>query len=78
MDIKRIEDEDELEFAIFCIENVAKAAGISTHDLMDKITIQSDILNNYIVANYDVLHTQGKQYIVDDIIATIRERGIDV
>ena len=57
---------------------VAKAAGVSTQDLMDKITIQSDILNNYIVANYDVLHTQGKQYIVDDIIATIRERGIDV
>ena len=28
MDIKRIEDEDELEFAIFCIENVAKAAGV--------------------------------------------------
>ena len=78
MDIKRIEDEDELEFAIFCIENVAKEVGISTQDLMDKITIQSDILNNYIVANYDVLHTQGKQYIVDDIIATIRERGIDV
>ena len=78
MDIKRIEDEDELEFAIFCIEHVAKAAGISTQDLMDKITIQSDILNNYIVANYDVLHTQGKQYIVDDIIDTIKERGIDI
>ena len=45
---------------------------------MDKITIQSDILNNYIVANYDVLHTQGKQYIVDDIIDTIKERGIDI
>ena len=70
--------ENELEFAIFCIENVAKAASISTQDLMDKITIQSDILNNYIVANYDVLHTQGKQYIVDDIIDTIKERGIDI
>ena len=78
MYIKRIEDEDELDFAIFCIENVAKAAGVSTQDLMDKITIQSDILNNYIVANYDVLHTQGKQYIVDDIIDTMKQRGIDI
>lgn len=51
MDIKRI--EDELEFVIFSIENVAKAAGVSTQDLMDKITIQSDILNNYIVAKQE-------------------------
>ena len=33
----------------------------SRQDLMDKITIQSDILNNYIVANYDGVIVKGEK-----------------
>ena len=66
----------ELEFAIFCIENVSaklKKTGEETYDLLAK---DSDILDGYIIPNYDILHTQGKEYIVDDIIEYMNECGV--
>lgn len=38
---------------------------------------KSDILYKYIVPNYEILHTQGKEYIVEDIIAVMKEEGVD-
>lgn len=38
----------------------------------------SNILNEYIVPGYGVLHTQDKEYIVDDILSVMREEGIGV
>ena len=37
---------------------------------------QSNILNDYIVPEYEILHTQSKEYIVDDLIDVMKERGI--
>ena len=36
------------------------------------------ILYQYIVPGYDVLHTQGKDYIVNDICEVMAERGVTV
>jgi len=71
-----IQNEKELEFAIFCIENVALRLGVGGEKVFEAMAEKSDILYQYIVPNYDVLHTQGKDYIVDDILETVRERGI--
>ena len=68
-----IKNSNELEFAIFCIENVAAKLGVYR-----AFTEQSDILNGYIVPEYDVLHTQGKEYIVNDLLDVMKERGVDV
>lgn len=40
------------------------------------LTEQTDILQEYIIQEYEVLHTQGKDYIVDDIIDTMKERNV--
>lgn len=37
---------------------------------------RSDILNEYIIPEYEVLHTQSKEYIVNDIIDIMKERGV--
>lgn len=71
-------DKDKLEFAIFCIENVAKKLNQNPQDTFDALTKSSDILMSYIVASYDVLHTQGKDYIVNDIISCMKEKGVKV
>lgn len=42
----------------------------------DALTEKSDILNDYIIPEYEILHTQGKEYIVDDIIEVMKERGV--
>lgn len=73
-----IKTERELEFAIFCIENVAVRLGIAAEKLYELLTVKSNILNSYIVPCYEILHTQGKDYIVDDIIETMREQGLSV
>ena len=66
---------DELEFTIFCIENVARRLRISAEKIYDALTQKSDILNEYIVPNYEILHTQDKEYIVDDLLHVMKDEG---
>lgn len=73
-----IHNSRELEFAIFCIENTAIRLGISADKLYRKFTEDSNILNGYIIPCYDVLHTQSKDYIVDDIIRVMKKKGISI
>lgn len=73
-----IHNENELSFVIFCIENVAIKLGISADKVYYALTEESDILNGYIVPCYDVLHSQSKEYIVEDIISYMQEKGVRV
>ena len=73
---QNIEKSRELECAIFCIENIAAKLGVSAEKVYDALTEKSDILNDYIIPEYEILHTQGKEYIVDDIIEVMKERGV--
>ena len=66
----------ELEFTVFCIENIAEKLGLKGDEIYRLLTEESDILDNYIVPSYDSLHTQGKDYIINDIIEYMREKGL--
>ena len=66
----------ELEFAIFCIENVASRLHVDAQNVCVALSEQTNILNDYIIPEYEVLHTQSKDYIVDDIIDVMHERGV--
>ena len=68
----------ELEFAIFCIENVASKLNVDAAKVYVALAEQTDILNEYIIPEYEVLHTQSKEYIVNDIIDVMKERGVKV
>lgn len=74
---KKIKNFRELEFAVFCIENVAAKLGVGAERVYQAFTEKSDILNGYIVPEYEVLHTQSREYIVDDILAVMKERGVE-
>ncbi|MCL2496170.1 MAG: DUF3791 domain-containing protein [Clostridiales bacterium] len=69
-------NKNELDFAVFCIESVAKQLDISGSDVYGLLTINSKILDDYIIPCSDVLHTQGKEYIVSDIIEYMRREGV--
>lgn len=73
-----IKNTDELEFAVFCIENVASYLHISGNAAYKMLAEDTDILSSYIVPCYDVLHTQGKDYITEDILSVMRRKGLDV
>ncbi len=42
-------NDRELEFAIFCIENVAARLNVDSRQIYDALTEQSDILKEYII-----------------------------
>ena len=66
----------ELEFAIFCIENIASRLHVDAQKVYVALSEQTNILKDYIIPEYEVLHTQCKDYIVDDIIEVMKERGV--
>jgi len=68
----------ELEFSIFCIENVALRLGVSAEKVYRAFTDQSDILKEYILPEYEILHTQDKEYIVNDLLELLREKGVNI
>ena len=73
-----IRNARELEFAVFCVESVAARLGVSGQQVYRAFTERSDILNGYIVPEYEMLHTQSKDYIVNDILELMRERDVTV
>lgn len=78
MEKKNIANLNELEFVIFCIENIALKLKVSAEEVYIALTEKSSILNDYIVPEYEMLHTQSKEYIVDDIIEVMEERGVKI
>lgn len=78
MPYEKIKSFRELEFAVFCIENVAAKLGMGAERVYQAFTEKSDILNGYIVPEYEVLHTQSREYIVDDLLTVMKERGVEV
>ncbi len=47
---------------------------LEVYEILDS----TGILDDYIIKCYDVLHTLGKEYLVEDITEFVREKGIDV
>lgn len=75
---KKISNAAELEFAVFCIENIASKLNVDARRVYEALTKKSDILNEYVVPEYDILHTQSKEYIIGDILDVMKERGVEV
>ena len=74
----KIKNSRELEFAVFCIENVAANLGVGAERVYRAFTEKGDILHGYIVPEYEILHTQSREYIVDELLDVMNERGIEV
>ena len=47
-------------------------------DVNSMLTEQTNILNKYIIPEYEILHTQSKDYIINDIIEVMKERGVEI
>ena len=67
-------NSDILEFCIFCIEKLKENINISGEEVYELLANQTNILYPYIVKNYEILHTQGEQYIINDLKEVLNER----
>ena len=70
-------DKKMLEFSVFLIHVLAETWN-RTYGQVYQILNESGILDGYILPCYDVLHTQGKQYLVEDITEFVKEKGVHV
>ena len=66
--------EYQLDFVTYCVGNLADRLNISASKVY-KMLRSTDSLNGYMIPCYDVLHTFGKEYIMDDLINLLKKRG---
>lgn len=64
-----------LEFVTSVIGSVAERAHKSPAEIY-RLLKQLDIIDGYLVPAYDVLHTFGRQYLVDDVLDFMEEKGV--
>lgn len=70
-------EKKELTFVVFILHALGQHWNMTTPEVYD-ILNSTGILDDYIIKCYDVLHTLGKEYLVEDITDFVREKGIDV
>lgn len=66
---------NQLDFAVYCIGLLASKLGMNQTEVYDRLK-RSDILDGYIVKGYEPLHTFDSEYIADDLISYMREKGV--
>lgn len=70
-------EKKELTFVVFILHALGQHWNMTTLEVYD-ILNSTGILDDYIIKCYDVLHTLGKEYLVEDITEFVREKGIDM
>ncbi len=68
--------QKEIEFAVFCIENIADYLNMNAKDIYHLLGVESRILYEYVVPSYEPLHTQSKEYIITEIIDIMKQKGL--
>ena len=71
----RYQSPDSLDFVTYCIGNLSRRLNMSAAEVYRRLK-QSGILTGYIVSSYDVLHTFGKEYLMEDLTEYMREKGV--
>lgn len=66
---------DNVEFVTYCIGNLSRRLGLTAGEVYRRLK-QAGILTGYIVPSYDVLHTFGKEYLMEDLTEYMKEKGV--
>lgn len=66
---------DNIDFITYCIGNLSRRLDLSARDVYQRLKT-SGILMDYLVSSYDVLHTFGKEYLMEDLTDYMREKGV--
>lgn len=61
------------EFVVFCLEYYKERKGLTGKEMYD--IFEEYKVFDYLEKGFDVLHTQGKEWIMEDIDVYLRNRG---
>ena len=59
-----------LTFAASCVEGVARRLGIGYHEAFVRMK-KVDIIDNYIIPFYDVLHLESRTNLIDNVVDSL-------
>lgn len=68
-------DSKTLKFVTWLISKLSEYLKMPQSEVFSRL-YKSGILYNYIVPSYDVLHTFGSRYLMEDITDYMREEGV--
>lgn len=74
--MKQADKSRKSEFAVFCIENTAERLGISGKEVVDELD-KTNGIEDFLYPSFEALHTQGKEYIVDEVLHYIYSHDHD-
>ena len=66
---------NNIDFVTYCIGNLSRRLNMSAVEVYRRLK-QSGILLGYIIPSYDVLHSFGKEYLMEDLTEYMREKGV--
>lgn len=60
-------EEIKLAFAASCVEGAARKLGVSYIEIYERMR-KVDLINKFILPHYDTLHTESREYLIEDVI----------
>ena len=66
---------EQLIFSVFCVGGISDALKMNAGKVY-RLLRDSGILKEYIVPSYDVLHTFSKEYLIEDLVSYMKEKGV--
>ena len=60
-------EEIKLAFAASCVEGAARKLGIPYIEVYERMK-KVELIDNYILKHYDTLHTESREYLIEDVI----------
>lgn len=70
-------DKDSFSFVIYMIHACANKWEYRPSEVYKKMK-HADCIKDFLVPNYEILHTQSTQYVIEDIREYLSVRGISI
>ena len=64
-------DGRRIHFAVIAIESAARKLGGSSREMHDRLKAQN-LIHNRLIGRYELLHTQGREWVAEDIVETLQ------
>ena len=68
-------NNDIINFVTYCVGNLSRKLNMNPGEIYARLK-KSGILTDYIIPSYDVLHTFGKEYLMEDLTEYMKEKGV--
>lgn len=66
-------DELKLAFAASCVEGLARRLVLPYTEVYERMS-RTGVIANYILPFYDTLHTESREYLLDDILEYMKNK----